>query len=176
MRERTVRSERKYAGRVVTLDVLDVALDDGRRGVREIVRHAPAVGVLARAPDGRYLLVRQFRKAVEDHVLEVCAGINDPGEAPAEAARRELREETGYAARTMEHLGAVFSSPGYTDERIDLFFAECGERGATDFDADEHVEVVAMTTAELDAAVAGGRVRDAKTVAAWALHRRRSPA
>lgn len=174
MHESTVSSRTLYDGRVVRLDVLDVQLADGRPAVREIIRHAPAVGVLPRLPDGTFLLVRQFRKAMEADVLEVCAGINEPGEAPEDAARRELLEETGCVADRMVHLGTVFSSPGYTDEIIDLYFAECaGARSATAFDEDEHVETVPLTAAEMETMLRENRIRDAKTVAAWALYRLR---
>lgn len=172
MHEKTISSERLFEGRVVTLDRLAVELTDGRRSIREIVRHVPAVGVLARLPCGDFLFVRQYRKAVEEEILEVCAGCNDPGEAPEAAARRELREETGYAARRMEHLGRVYASPGYTDEVIDLFHAELADAPeASRLDADEHVETVQLTPAEVDDHIRRGVFRDAKTIAAWHLYR-----
>jgi len=174
MRETTTGSRTIYDGRVVRLDVLDVELGDGRPALREIVRHAPAVGVLPRRPDGTFLLVCQHRKAMDADVVELCAGINEPGEAPETAARRELLEETGHAAERLVHLGRILASPGYTDEVIDLFYAECSaEPSAPDFDEDEHVEVVPMRERELEAAIRDNRIRDGKTVAAWALYRLR---
>ena len=171
MHEKTLSTRRVFSGRVVTLDCLDVELADGRTSVREIVRHVPAVGVVARLPGGAFLFVRQYRKAVEEDVLEVCAGCNDPGETPEEAARRELREETGHHARRWVPLGRVYSSPGYTDEVIDLFLADLEPEAAeTKPDADEAVETVQLTADEVDRQIRDGRIRDAKTLAAWHLY------
>jgi ADP-ribose pyrophosphatase len=172
MRETTTSSKRLYEGRVLDLELRQVRLDDGRVSEREIVLHRGAVGVLARDPDGAYLLVRQFRSAVEAEALEICAGLHEPGEASEAAARRELREETGRTAATLTPLARVWASPGYTTEWVDLFFADCAPGvDATAFDHDEHVEVVRYTAAELDRAIRAGVVRDAKTIAAYGLHR-----
>ncbi|MBM4156915.1 MAG: NUDIX hydrolase [Lentisphaerae bacterium] len=174
MHEATTGARTVYDGRVVRLDVLDVRLEDGSPAKREIVRHAPAVAVLPRLPDGTFLLVRQFRKAMEADIVELCAGLNEPGEAPEAAARRELREETGCTVERMTHLGTIFASPGYTDEVIDLYFAECAApRAEARLDEDERVEVVPLREAELEAMVRDNRIRDGKTVAAWALYRLR---
>ncbi len=174
MRETTIRKTTRYRGRVLDLEVQTVRLADGHRALREIVRHAPAVGVLARDADGRFLLVRQFRKAVESPVVEICAGICEPGERAAAAARRELREETGRRARRLVRLGGVYASPGYCDEWIDLYFADCAPgRAAMDLDEDERVEVVSLTSADLDRRIRRGDIVDGKTVAAWGLWRGR---
>ncbi len=170
MHEATLAARTVYEGRVVRLDVLEVELADGRRSVREIVRHAPAVAVLPRLPNGDFLLVRQYRKALESEVIELCAGLREPGETPEEAARRELLEETGRTATRLRHLGCVLASPGYTDERIDLYLADCAEASrAADLDADEHVELVRLRPEELRQALRDNTIRDGKTLAAWAL-------
>ncbi len=171
MKERTTASRCVFDGRIVRLEVHDVELEDGRTSVRELVRHAPAVGVVARLPDDSFLFVRQYRKAVEREVLEVCAGLVDPGEDAGTAARRELREETGRAAASLRHLGRIYSSPGWTDEYADLFAAECGgPAAAADLDHDEHVEVVRLCRDEVLAAIRSGRIDDGKTLAAWMLY------
>ena len=174
MQETTVRKTIRYRGRVLDLEVQAVRLADGQRALREIVRHAPAVGVLARDADGRFLLVRQFRKPVDRPVVEICAGIREPGERAAAAARRELREETGRRARRLVRLGGIHASPGYCDEWIDLFYAECAPgRVPLDPDEDERVEVVSLTAADLDRRIRRGEIADGKTVAAWGLWRSR---
>lgn len=172
MQEKTLSGRTLYSGRVLTLEILDVELEDGRRAIREIIRHARAVAVLPRTPDGRFLWVRQYRKAMEEAVVEVCAGLVEPGEAPEAAARRELAEETGWAAGKLAWMGEVYSSPGYSDEKVDLYFAECvGPAGAAAQDEDERVETVALSPAEIDEAIRSGAIRDAKSIAAWLLYR-----
>ncbi|MCF7838369.1 MAG: NUDIX hydrolase, partial [Candidatus Marinimicrobia bacterium] len=133
-----------------------------------------AVGVVPRRPDGSLVLVRQFRKARECECLEIVAGLLDPGEAPAAAAARELREETGLEADTLEPLGEIWASPGYTDECIHLFFADCSApAGAHAPDEDERIEVVGLAPAAFEALIASGQIHDAKTLAAWTLCRAR---
>ncbi len=171
MVEKTIRTQKVFSGRVLRLEVLDVELENGQKSVREIIRHQGAAGVLGRLPDGRFAFVRQFRKAVEDYRLEIVAGILDPGETPETCARRELREETGYAARSLRHLGSVNASPGYTSEFVEVFFAELEhEPGQTDPDEDEHVHPVFLTREEFIARVIRGEVQDSKTLAAWLLY------
>jgi len=172
MKELTKQIRRLYSGRILRLERLDVQLEDGRLSVREIVRHGGAVGILPRLPDGRFLLVRQFRKAVEADAIEVCAGLLDPGEAPEAAARRELREETGYRARRLLHLGRLWSSPGYTDEAVDVYFAECeNERQAAALDEDERVETLIVSADEIENLIRRNEIRDSKTLAVWLLYR-----
>jgi ADP-ribose pyrophosphatase len=172
MLEKTLSSRTLYTGRVLTLEILDVELEDGRPAVREIIRHARAVAVLPRLPDGRFLWVRQYRKAMEEDVVEVCAGLVEPGEAPEAAARRELAEETGWAAGRLVPLGEVYSSPGYSDEKVDLYFAECtGPAAAAAQDEDERVETVALSPEEIGEWIRTGAIRDAKSIAAWLLYR-----
>lgn len=171
MHEKTLSKKTLYDGRILALDLHEVELTDGRRSQREIIRHAAAVGVLPRLPDGRFVLVRQYRKAMEEAVIEVCAGLVDPGERPEEAAHRELREETGCTARALTPLGRLYSSPGYTDEVVDVYFADCGEaRAPHDLDTDEHVENLVLTRQEIRGLIERGDIRDAKTIAVWFLY------
>jgi len=171
--ERTVTSRCAYRGRILRVDELDVELENGRTAHREIVRHAAAVAVLARRPDGRFVLVRQFRKAAERVLLEVVAGGLEPGETPEACARRELREETGYGTVRIAPLGSIFLSPGYCDEVLHLFFAEVeATPAAPEPDDDERLEPVLLEEAELQAAAApGGSIEDSKTLAVWARYR-----
>lgn len=168
--EKTLTKKTIYTGRILTLEVQEVELPDGTRAPRELIRHAPAVGVLARRPDGAFVFVRQFRKAVERVMLEIVAGICEPGEAPAATAARELREETGYTAARLVELGSAFATPGYVDEQFTLFFAELDPvGGATEHDVDERVEAVVLGRAEFERMLRAGEIIDAKTLAAWLL-------
>lgn len=152
------------------IEVLDVELPDGRRSVREIVRHGPAVAVVARRTDGKFVFIRQFRKAMERVCFEVMAGNCDPGETAETSAIRELKEETGYTPDSIRFLAPIYPSVGYCDERIDIFYAEVdNEPGRTNFDHDEEIETTLLSEEEMDSLVREGKVQDAKTLAAWAL-------
>ncbi|MBN1673671.1 MAG: NUDIX hydrolase [Kiritimatiellae bacterium] len=170
--QRTLKRETVFDGRLLKLDVLDVEIEPGTIVKREVVRHAGAVAVLARLPDGRFVFVRQFRIAVAQPLLEIMAGTLEPGEAPEACARRELQEETGYRAERLVKLGEVYNAPGYCSEKLHLFFAELApDPGAQNCDEGEDVEVVTLTVSEIEALLARGELNDAKSLAAWALFR-----
>ena len=171
MCEKTLRTKTVFEGRILSVDVLDVELSGGRTGTREIIRHGAAVAVIARRRDGRFVFIRQFRKAMERICLEVTAGNCDPGEEAEVAAIRELKEETGYTPDSIRFLAPIYPSVGYCTERIDIFYAEVNEPGETDFDPDENIETVLFTEEEMDALIRAGQVQDAKTLAAWALYK-----
>ena len=153
------------------IEVLDVELPGGRTSTREIVRHGVAVAIIARRRDGRFVFIRQFRKAMERVCFEVIAGLVDPGETSEAAAIRELKEETGYEPDSIRLLGPIYPSVGYCDERIDVFYADVHEPGETDFDSDEEIETVLITEEEMDEMIRKNEVQDAKTLAAWTLYR-----
>jgi 8-oxo-dGTP pyrophosphatase MutT (NUDIX family) len=138
--------------------------DPGRQ--REVVRHPGAAGLVAVTEAGEVVLVRQFREAVGEHLLEIPAGILDvEGESASATAARELHEEAGYRAVDVEPLGSIYTSPGFADERIELFLG-----GAEPEESPESgIEVVTMSLAEAVARAIDGRLSDAKTVAALLL-------
>lgn len=158
------RVRRVFHGRLI-----DVEVESWDAGEREVVRHPGACGVVALTHRGDVLLVRQLREAVRRELLEIPAGILEPGEDPRRCAARELAEETGYRATAVEPLGAVLSSPGFTDERIELFLAEAEPGG----NPEPGVRVVPMPLADAVAAVREGRIVDAKTAVALLLARER---
>jgi len=169
MHEKTISKKTLFEGRILSLDIHEVELSGGRVGTREIIRHGAAVAVVARRRDGRFVFIRQFRKAMERMCFEVMAGNVDPGEAAQAAAIRELKEETGYIPDSIRFLSSIYPSMGYCTERIDIFYADVHEPGETDFDHDENIETVLVTEEEMDAMIRAGKVEDAKTLAAWAL-------
>lgn len=171
MYEKTIGSKTVFRGRIMQVDVLDVELANGRHSTREIVRHGKAVAVIARRRDGRFVFIRQFRKALERICFEVMAGNCDPGEESETAAIRELKEETGYTPETIHRLGSIFPSVGYCTEQIDIFYADVHEPGKTDFDSDEQIETILLTEKEMDERIGAGTVQDAKTLAAWMLYK-----
>jgi len=171
MYEKTISKKTVFEGRILSLDVLNVEFPDGRTGTREIIRHGAAVAVIARRRDGRFVFIRQFRKAMERVCFEVMAGNVDPGEEMGTAAIRELKEETGYVPESIRFLSSIYPSVGYCTEQIDIFYADVHEPGETDFDQDENIETVLVTEQEMDNLIRAGKVQDAKTLAAWMLYK-----
>jgi ADP-ribose pyrophosphatase len=154
-----------YAGRVVTLRLRYLPQPDGTRHLREIVEHAPGAAVVAVDDDGQVLLVRQLRPAVDAALLELPAGLVDDGEAPIDCARRELAEETGFAATTLEPLLRFYTSPGFSTELIHLFVATGLREARVEHDEEEQIEVVRLPLEDAIRQVTQGEISDAKTVA-----------
>ena len=177
MREKTLSSRTFYKGRILDLDLQEVELEPGHRAKREIVRHRPAVAVLGELGDGAFVLVKQYRKPVECDVLEIVAGVVEEGEAPEACAAREVQEETGYDVQSLVHLGDVWSAAGYCDEVLHLFHARlvpCDKPAPPD--EDERIEVVRLTGSQLEEMIERGEIRDAKTLAALYLWKKKSGA
>ncbi|MCL6594041.1 MAG: NUDIX hydrolase [Alicyclobacillus sp.] len=155
-----------YQGSFLRLERWTVQLPDGRLADRDVVRHPGAVAVLAEPAPGSVLCVKQFRPATGQCLLEVPAGKLEPEEAPEQCARRELAEETGYHATSWKPLYSFYTSPGFADERITLFYATGLTPGPARPDADEYVEVVTLSREQVATAVAAGDISDAKTLVA----------
>jgi ADP-ribose pyrophosphatase len=115
-------------------------------------------------PDPRILLIRQFRHAADDFIWEVPAGRLDPGETPEECARRELEEEVGKRADRLERLTTIYTTPGFTDERIHLFLATGLNAGAQRREADEFLEVATRRWSQVGEMIRSGEIRDGKTL------------
>ncbi|HET7471365.1 MAG TPA: NUDIX hydrolase [Gemmatimonadales bacterium] len=165
-----ISTERLYTGRVVNLDRDTVRFPDGSSGQLEMLRHPGASAIVPflddpRAPDPRVLLIRQFRHAANGFIWEVPAGRLDAGETPEACARRELEEETGMRARTVEPLTTIYTTPGFTDERIHLFLAHGLETGAQRREADEFMELRELTWSAVLELIRTGEVEDGKTLA-----------
>jgi ADP-ribose pyrophosphatase len=157
-----------YSGRVISLDVDQVEFPDGSVGELEMVRHPGASAVLPflsdpEGEDPQILLIRQYRYAAESYLYEVPAGRLEPGESPDVCAARELREETGCTAERLTRLTTVYTTPGFTDERIHLYMATGVTRGESHREADEFLEVETMLLSKALALVESGEIRDGKT-------------
>jgi len=170
-REMKIAGERLYTGRVLSLEVDRVRLAGGAEAVREVVRHPGAAVVVPMLDDGRVVLVRQFRYAAGETLLELPAGKRDGNEDPAACAARELAEETGFAAARLEYLAGFFTAPGFTDEFIHCFLAS-GLRpvAGPGQDADEELELRFVTLDEARRLIASGEIRDAKTIVGLLLY------
>ena len=163
-----VSSRRVYTGRVVNLDVDQVRFPDGSIGELEMIRHPGASAVVPflsdpAGDDPQVLLIRQYRYAANGYMYEIPAGRLDDGEEPATCARRELKEETGCTAERVEHLYTLYTTPGFTDERIHLFMAVGLTRGETGHEADEFMEIETIPLSKALAMIAAGEIQDAKT-------------
>ncbi|MDQ2931824.1 MAG: NUDIX hydrolase [Gemmatimonadota bacterium] len=163
-----VGSRREYTGRVINLDIDTVRFPNGKTGELEIIRHSGASAVLPflgdpTAEDPQILLIRQYRYAADGFIYEIPAGRLEPGEPPEECATRELREETGCTAEKMAHLYTMYTTPGFTDEKIHLFVATGLTRGDSALEADEFVEVVPMQMSAALKMIKDGNITDAKT-------------
>ncbi len=163
--EPTLSTQSIFKGRVVGLRVDAVRLPDGKTGSREIVEHADAVVVAPLDDRGRVLLVRQFRKPIEQALLELPAGGLEGDESPAQGAARELQEEIGQYPGRLTPLGGFYAAPGYCQEYLHLFLATELRPSRLDHDDDEHIEVEAVPLAGALAMIESGAIRDAKSVA-----------
>ena len=163
-----VGSRREYTGRVINLDIDQVRFPNGTVGALEIIRHSGASAVIPflgdpAGDDPQILLIRQYRYAADGFIYEIPAGRLEPGEPPSECAVRELREETGCTAEKMEHLYTMYTTPGFTDEKIHLFVATGLVRGESALEADEFVEVVPTQMSAALNMIRDGSITDAKT-------------
>jgi ADP-ribose pyrophosphatase len=164
-------AQRLYSGRIVNLDLDTVGFPDGSTGKIEMLRHPGASAVVPfvddpRDVDPRVLLIRQFRHAADGFIWEVPAGRLDPGESPEDCAHRELEEETGLRAMALERLTTIYTTPGFTDERIHLFLARGLETGSEQREADEFMEVQMLRWSRVGTMVRSGEIQDGKTLAA----------
>lgn len=162
--EITVKSERIFEGKIINLRVDTVELENQKYAKKEIVEHKSASAVVAITEKNELLLVRQYRKAVEDFLYEIPAGILNIAEEPIECALRELREETGFEAKKIKKLYEFYTSPGFSNEKIYLFKAEDMTFTSTDFDEYEFVETIAVSKEEAAKMIETGKIMDSKTL------------
>jgi ADP-ribose pyrophosphatase len=171
---RRMQDQEIYAGRIVTLRLQRSPRPDGSTRVREIVEHVPGAAVVAVDHIGEVLLVRQPRPAVGKRLLELPAGLVDPGEQPVDTARRELEEETGCTAQGMAPLVQFYTSPGFSTELLHIFVATGLQPGAVRPDPDEEIELVRLPLERAIDQVLDGEISDAKTVAGLLAYWRRA--
>jgi ADP-ribose pyrophosphatase len=163
-RVRILKSQTLFRGRVIQLKVEQVVEPGGIETTREVVCHSGSVVVIPRLPDGRVLLVRQYRHAVRETLWELVAGGIEPGETPRQSAQRELQEETGYRARTLKLLLMFYPSPGILSEKMHLVEARGLSPAKSQPDPDERIELGLFAVPELLDMVKRNAIRDAKTL------------
>ena len=154
-----------YEGKVFGIRRDEVIEPTGVRTTREMITHPGSVVVLPVLPDGRVLLIQQYRYAARQYLWELVAGRIDPGETPIEGAARELKEETGYTAKKLKVFLEVFPTPGFLEEKMYLLLAEGLTPGEATPEDDEKIIAKAYTHKQLEEMLRKKKLRDAKTIA-----------
>jgi len=163
--EKTISTEKVFDGKVITVQVDDVRLPNGKTSKRELVKHPGAVAVIPITKNKKILFVEQYRKALEKSLVEIPAGKLEQGENPEMTAIRELEEETGYTTNKLTYVTSFYTSPGFADEVIHIYLTDELEllEEPVAGDEDEFVELVELTLSEAEKYVKEQRIHDAKT-------------
>ena len=165
-KEKTVKEQTIYDGKILKLNRDEVLLENGEKAIREVIHHSGGAGVLAIDNDENLYLVKQFRYPYHEEMLEIPAGKLAPGEDPLTCAKRELEEETGMTADKWESLGEYRPTPGYTDEKLYIFLATKLKNGSQRLDEDEFLDVIKCDLFHAVKLIERGEITDAKTVIA----------
>lgn len=173
VRGKLLKRQRIYSGNIIDLEVDQIQIN-GRQFVREVVRHPGGVVVLAEVEEDLIPFVRQHRYPMNRELLELPAGKLDSGEEPAISAARELEEETGFRPRDLKHVMSFYSSPGFCDELLYLYYTRDVVRTAPKLDFDEDLVVEFYSLRDAIEMAGRGEILDAKTTAAlfWLAHRK----
>ena len=164
--EKTMKSEKIYEGKILNLKVDTVELPDKKYSKREIVEHPGGVAIIAITDDNSLVLVKQYRKSIEDFIWEIPAGKLEVNEEPRETAVRELKEETGYESGKLTYIAEFFTTPGYCNEKIHLFLAEDLVEGESHPDSGEFLEKSTIPLDDLFKMLDRGEIVDSKTIIA----------
>ena len=164
--EKTVSSEEIYDGKIIKVRKEKVELPDGRLAMRELIGHPGGVGIIAVDGDGKVFMVTQYRIAAKSEMLEIPAGKMEYGEDPLECGARELIEETGYQAEEFTHLGEYYATPGYCEEKLNIFLARKLTFVGQNLDDGEFLNVSKYSLDELYQMVMDNKIYDAKTAIA----------
>lgn len=151
-----ISSEMAFEGTLLKLRVDKVRTPSGKEAQRELIEHPGSVVIVPVTPDGKVLFVRQFRYAIDDYLLELPAGLIDPGEDPIESAKRELVEEVSHEAGTIRELCKVYISPGYTQEMTTIYLAEDCVPVDVEDDEDEPLQLFPVDLRDIPAMLTPG--------------------
>ncbi|MBU1084606.1 MAG: NUDIX hydrolase [Candidatus Omnitrophota bacterium] len=157
-----------FNGRLLKVFRSRKALPEGKIGYFEEVQHPGAVLVVPFVGE-KVVLLRQYRGVIGDYIWELPAGKLDPGETPYKCAKRELLEETGYLAKNIKKLGFIYTTPGFCDEKIYIFTADCSGKVEASKESDEIIEVSVLGKKSIRNLFREGRINDAKTIAGLSL-------
>ncbi|MFC7060528.1 NUDIX hydrolase [Halobacillus seohaensis] len=163
--EITTHTKEIFQGKIIQLKVDNVTLPDGNTSKREIIKHPGAVAIIALTDEGNIVLVEQYRKALEKSLVEIPAGKLEEGEDPQTTAKRELEEETGYTTDNLQLINTFYTSPGFADELVHLYFTDHLQKmhSSPDGDEDEFVELMELSLKDCEQLEQQQRIHDAKT-------------
>lgn len=168
LEEKLLEEKLVHKGAFLKIVNQKVKLPNGKITSRDIVKHPGAVAIVAFLGEDKIILIEQFRKALDEVILEIPAGKLNNMEEPIKAAIRELKEETGYMTEQVEYLGKFATAPGFCDEIIYIFKAENLKKGDVALDEDEFINVKTYSINEIKTMIKNGDIKDAKTIAAFA--------
>ena len=169
--EKTLDSKTVYDGKIIKVLKDDVELSNGQTSIREVVKHSGGVVILAlrdECEECKVLMVKQYRYPAAKALLELPAGKLEPGEDPLEAAKRELREESGCVAKNWQSLGFIYTSTGYSDEKLYLYKASDLEFVGECPDENEILQDCEFYLKDIITKIKIGEINDAKTICALA--------
>jgi ADP-ribose pyrophosphatase len=169
MKHEIINRNTIFKGRIFNVQVLQTRLPDGKQTQYDIVNHGGAVALVPLDQQGNIWFVRQYRVASDREMIEIPAGLMEPGEDAYAAAAREIREEIGQASQKIEKLGEIYLAPGYSDEIIHIFLASELSPDRLEQDDDEFIEIVRMPVEQAYAMARSGGIVDGKTLAALLL-------
>ena len=167
--ELTISSERLYEGRILNVRKDTVLMPNGREATREVVEHSHAVCIVPVDDDGNVLFVRQYRKPTEQAILEVPAGGVEEGELSEDTVLRELQEEVGYTADSLQHLASFWVAPGWATEYMHAYLATGLRPSKLVGDDDENIEVVRIPLEQAVSMIQTGELNDGKSIASLLL-------
>ncbi|WDC83802.1 NUDIX hydrolase [Caloramator sp. mosi_1] len=162
-KEKTLKSNYLFNGKVINLRIDEVKTCSNRISTREIVEHNGGVGIVAVQEDN-VLLVRQYRRPFDEIIYEIPAGKLEKGEEPLNCAFRELEEETGFKALDMKLMTSIYTSPGFCTEKLYIYFCDKMIKTKTNFDEDEYLELIKVPISEAKRMILDGTIKDAKSI------------
>ncbi len=168
---KTLKRENIYKGRIIDVKRDSVLLPNGKETIREVVLHSAACGMVAIDDEGMIILVRQYRYPASKEMLELPAGLVEPGEPPEKCALRELEEETSYKAENISHLTSFYTSAGFSDEVLHIYLCTGLKKGRMKLDEDEILSAERFTPEEVCDMIFSGEITDSKTIIGILMYR-----
>jgi ADP-ribose pyrophosphatase len=157
-----------FNGKLIKVYKSNRKLPNDKIGYFEEVEH-PGAALIVPFLKGKIVLIKQYRAVIDKYIWELPAGKLDPGETPYSCAKREITEETGYKVKNLKKIGVIYTTPGFCDEVIHIYRADCVDKKDRNLDSDEIIDVELLSKAEIKKLFKTGKIDDAKTIAALAF-------